>query len=394
VAPNPVIWSDPDENASKVLLGIVFSIPCGLLERHGFAHSGRRGSCGCSSRVEATEAVDTQPVSKGNPSKPKPPPQPVVSGEACAERLILVAAKKNVAQKYGNSPESGGYCATGVRTSLELSKVGGVAGSLGNAVDFLRSLPPHGFVDNKGRDPNKAPPGSVLVFSGLDTPAYLNNGHYGSPAGNWLGHVTIKGDDGRYYTDGRTAEPALGWTNGINVQKIRNMAGIFVPNPSLSNQYDGKCANIVTDEQVADLALDTAEVSALPFEDPTIRESGQRLVQEGLNTLARGDSSSVFAQALALAREGSGFDQEGQLTNALADRLSSDPSLMAEVDQFTSSRPVEHGLEACKTKVLVATLARDLCLKKAGAKGQDAGDDSSCAKPTSWSVCMVSETLQ
>jgi uncharacterized protein YgiM (DUF1202 family) len=133
--------------------------------------------------------------------------------ESCGRKLILAAAKASVKSRWGNKPSSGGLCALGVRLSLQRVKNLGVNGALGNAIDFRGSLRNLGFVDSKIRDPNQAPPGAVIVFEGPRTPVYLRTGYEGPRGhkGNYLGHVTIKGDDGRYYTDGRTAEPSLGW---------------------------------------------------------------------------------------------------------------------------------------------------------------------------------------
>ncbi|MGZ3653459.1 MAG: hypothetical protein ACXVB9_10585 [Bdellovibrionota bacterium] len=314
------------------------------------------------------------------PPSPKSPP----TGVECAERILLLAAKKNVANQFHNSPTSGGLCAMGVRTSLQSSKVGGVTGSLGNAIDFLRSLKPHGFVDNGERDPKAAPAGSVLIFSGPNTPAYLHGGGYGKPAGNWLGHVTIKGDDGRYYTDGRTREPALGWTNGINVQKRRNMAGIYIPGDTLAKLYQGKCDGIAAEEQAVDLDLAASDLRLLPIEDPASREAGERLVNEGQEILARGDSPAVFQQALELARQSAPYDDEGEFVQALADRLQKNPAHRAELDQFMAAQTETRGVEACKTKVLVSSIQRSLCL---GAAAQETS--AACAKAVSWEECLA-----
>ena len=187
------------------------------------------------------------------PSQPKPAPTPAPTTAAvdnsllapnCAEKLI-VASAKSVEKKLYNRDHSVGLCALGVRNELEASGVGQVVDGMGEgAVDDINGLPKHGFVDSGLRDPNTAPAGAIIVFGGPDTAQYFKTGHYGQPPGNWLGHVVIKGDDGFYYTDGRTSYPAIGWTSGPNaknVQKIRNVIGIFVPGPTLISQYESKC---------------------------------------------------------------------------------------------------------------------------------------------------------
>lgn len=172
---------------------------------------------------------------KNNQSKKSP------ASENCAQRLILIAAKKNVEENFGNSSSSKGYCALGVRTSLQLSLVGDVTGPLGNAIDFINTLPTHGFIDSGIRDPLMAPAGAVIVLSGPKSDEYFKTGKFAKPPGDWLGHVTIKGDDGLFYTDGRTQEPALGWAGGQNTQGIRNVVAVFVPNSILVNKFKDSC---------------------------------------------------------------------------------------------------------------------------------------------------------
>jgi hypothetical protein len=161
----------------------------------------------------------------------------------CAEKIVLKAAKSVVATKFDNRPMSVGKCAMGVRMSLEKSKVGGITDSLNNAIDFLQNLKAYGFTDSGLRDPLKAPPGAIIIFDGPDSKKYLKTGHYSKlRPGDYLGHVTIKGDDGYYYTDGRTRKPAVGWsTASKNVMHVRNVVGIYVPNESLIAEYKNQC---------------------------------------------------------------------------------------------------------------------------------------------------------
>lgn len=166
--------------------------------------------------------------------------------ENCVEELILAAAKRNVAARYGDRTFSVGKCAAGVYYSLAAADVGIPENSaLGNAIDYINSLPPYGFVDSGLRDPNTAPAGSIIVFSGPLSSQYLsgpNRGHYNQRgAGTWLGHVTIKGDDGRYYTDGRTTDPAVGWKGGRNAIRVRNVMRILVPGDALIKKYANFC---------------------------------------------------------------------------------------------------------------------------------------------------------
>lgn len=161
---------------------------------------------------------------------------------SCAEKLILIAAKKNVADRFDNNPTGSGTCAYGVRTSLQLSTVGDITEGLGNAIDYLQNLPPKGFIDSGIRDLDLAPVGSVLVFAGPKSQSYLKDGSFGSPPGDWLGHITIVGDDDHYYTDGKTPHPALGWVGHRNVSQIRNLVGVYVPGPDLVEKFKDRCS--------------------------------------------------------------------------------------------------------------------------------------------------------
>ena len=163
-------------------------------------------------------------------------------GASCARQKVLTSAKKVVANTYGNRPNSAGTCAKGVRLSLQASRVGEVNDGLGNAIDYLATIVPHGYVDSGIKDPNKAPPGAVIVLDGPKTDEYLRN-HWlpRRGLGTYVGHVTIKGDDGYYYTDARTREVAMGWAGGQNRGHIRNVRAIFVPGEELVSEYKGKC---------------------------------------------------------------------------------------------------------------------------------------------------------
>jgi hypothetical protein len=150
--------------------------------------------------------------------------------EACYASAILKGAKSNVAGRYGNRSASRGQCALGVRTSLNVAGAW-TGGGLGNAIDYnarerLRQIGFENFIEDYP-NPEMAPPGAVLVFAGPKTQEYLKTGYIG-PAGShgtWVGHVTIKGDDGKYYTDGRTDEPAIGWPKDKNRRKL---IGVFL----------------------------------------------------------------------------------------------------------------------------------------------------------------------
>lgn len=144
------------------------------------------------------------------------------SGLACVRAEILKAAKHVVRTNYGNRSKSRGLCALGVRQALDRAGVNNGAG-LGHAVDYHSKgvMRRKGFVNRINQyNAQNAPPGAILVFRGPLTANYLRNGRMSRPYGNYVGHVTVKGDDGRYYTDGRTVAPAVA---------NRTLVGVYVP---------------------------------------------------------------------------------------------------------------------------------------------------------------------
>lgn len=294
---------------------------------------------------------------------------------SCAESIVLSAAKKNVKDIYKNRPYGGGVCALGVRQSLQLSRVGGVSGPLGNAIDYINTMPPKGFIDSGLRDPKKAPPGSILVFSGPKSAEYFRTGKLGSPAGDWVGHVTIKGDDGYYYTDGRTAEPANGWTNDRNTAKTRNMAAIFVAGAALVNEFKNKCARLALEEDDMfgrDLALSSlflASVAAAAVPVETALNAVRSFLE--LPETAE-DRDSKFEEIVKMARDTVPNDVEGQLAQSIAQKIATDGALRRKFSSVIDSmRSGETKIDRCKTLALQATVNENLCLIAAGVKGQD-----------------------
>lgn len=173
------------------------------------------GTCRDQARSPRDDAADilsaTQDQARG-----------VGKGNACVRNEILKAAKVVVRNNYGNRPASRGLCALGVRQALDRAGVNNGAG-LGHAVDYHAKgvMKRKGFVNRINQyNAQNAPPGAILVFKGPLTANYLRNGRMSRPYGNYVGHVTIKGDDGRYYTDGRTVAPAVA---------NRQLVGVYVP---------------------------------------------------------------------------------------------------------------------------------------------------------------------
>jgi hypothetical protein len=171
------------------------------------------------------------------------------AAEACYSNEILQAARSNVRHRFGNRPRSRGKCAVGVRTSLGVS--GAYDGhSLGNgAIDYAihGSLESMGFKNYVSEFPNPevAPPGAVLVFSGQHESSYRRTGHIGKPAGDWVGHITIKGDskhgDDWYYTDGRTKDPTISWRSDKHLEprkQRRRLVAVY-----LMKECKGACTS-------------------------------------------------------------------------------------------------------------------------------------------------------
>lgn len=145
----------------------------------------------------------------------------------CLNKLILDSAKYVVRNTYDNRSRSGGQCALGVRQSLQ--RAGLADGGLGNAIDYHSAgrLTSRGFKNRISQyNARNAPPGAVLVFKGPKNSTYQNSGRIGSPAGAYVGHVTIKGDDGKYYTDGRTADPAIANRELVGVYVLEDLSKV------------------------------------------------------------------------------------------------------------------------------------------------------------------------
>jgi|GEM_PF-6864196 len=153
------------------------------------------------------------------------------TGDECMRMAILKAAQNVVKNQYGNRPYSGGWCAQGVRTILNASGMTN-SGGMGDAITWHLGgvLKSKGFknIMSEGFTAKNAPPGAVLVFRGPATDMSQKDGglpakryRRGRSAGNWVGHVSIKGEvPNRYYTDGRTEAPAIAG---------RTLVAVYVP---------------------------------------------------------------------------------------------------------------------------------------------------------------------
>ncbi len=160
--------------------------------------------------------------------------------DRCFTKHLLKSTKRNVRRNH-NHFGSRGYCGRAVAQSI---KRAGIRIQKGNGIDYYRpsgSGRPSGYLERagftnfyeavankiraKGKKVNQrrliaeAPAGAVLVFKGPDTDRYWRNGRIGEPPGDYVGHVTIKGNDGLFYTDGKTRRAAI---------KNRQLVGIYL----------------------------------------------------------------------------------------------------------------------------------------------------------------------
>lgn len=148
---------------------------------------------------------------------------------SCLKRILLENAKKVVKSRFGNRSRSAGQCALAVRRILDSTGFNNGAG-LGHAINYHTGgiLAARGFVNRIEDYPtvSKAPAGAILVFKGPKTEDYIRNGKMSEPYGNYVGHVTVKGDDGKFYTDGRTADAAVANRTLVGVYVIQNLSKV------------------------------------------------------------------------------------------------------------------------------------------------------------------------
>lgn len=164
-------------------------------------------------------------------------PQPETALANCYAQHLLSVARQHVKSKYKNRSHSGGQCAQAVREDLNLADID--QGEYGDAINYYEF--PHnqpgalfgmGYKNYIKEYPtaDQAPTGAILVYRGPLTDEYWKTGavppkgkRHGHPYGDWVGHITVKGDfkhgDRWYYTDGRTQRPAIA---------RRTLVGVFM----------------------------------------------------------------------------------------------------------------------------------------------------------------------
>lgn len=124
---------------------------------------------------------------------------------SCAQKAPLKAAKRVAPHRSFSI----GTCGPGVQRIIA-SAERAIPGFDNPPVPTSGRYPPNfiGWLRNRGWDQldgihneKDAPPGTVIIFRG---PGKFKDYHKQPGAGYWVGHITIKGDDGLWYTDGRT----------------------------------------------------------------------------------------------------------------------------------------------------------------------------------------------
>jgi hypothetical protein len=90
---------------------------------------------------------------------------------------------------------------------------------------------------------NSAPPGTIVIFNGNNnrdsttandiTPLPGRRHRGGQGAGNWVGHIAIRGDDGFWYADGRTRMATFN-------DAIRPLRAAFIPGQTQIAACSGK----------------------------------------------------------------------------------------------------------------------------------------------------------
>lgn len=169
----------------------------------------------------------------------------------CAQCRLLDSAKEWVSKKYKNRSHSHGDCGGAVGDIIlnagfpfikrpEVSKNKHHDKFNRYAIDYMNFLPRLGWTKLEVTDPDQAPPGSIMIFSGPCTSTFQGVGQPSEkwgcdgPPGNRVGHATIQGEkktnkrneNRRWtYTDGRTDRPAV---------SNRYFVTAFVPGPELN----------------------------------------------------------------------------------------------------------------------------------------------------------------
>jgi hypothetical protein len=82
--------------------------------------------------------------------------------------------------------------------------------------------------------------------------------------------------------------------------------------------------------------------------------------------------AKAFADIVALVREASPYDGEGQLAISLSQILKKNPELKPAYEQSLKSMSKAKGIESCKTQLFQANVGQNLCMNTDPTKDQDA----------------------
>lgn len=168
---------------------------------------------GSPNKIDIEKAADFSKID-GNPS--------LSEKEKCFAKYTAGQVMEDFPKtQWRHRTRSGGDCALGVRTLLDMAGLKKSGTTLGHAIHYhgRNTLRPLGYRQLAGVTEENAPPGAILVYKGPKSPQYLAGKIGSDGTGTTLGHVTIKGADGKFYTDGKTSRGA-----GAN----RDLVGVYV----------------------------------------------------------------------------------------------------------------------------------------------------------------------
>lgn len=100
----------------------------------------------------------------------------------------------------------------------------------------------------------------------------------------------------------------------------------------------------------------------------------------------------LFNDLLVLSREAGPFDGESQVSQVLTDVVQSDADLKKAYDAYIGSVKAGSKAEQCKTAQLDKAVSSNICLDKAGVKGQDLATAKDPAKAKTCSLTFNYET--
>lgn len=181
------------------------------------------GSCGGGLRSASLDRIPLPPRRPERITAREEPAARPSRSLSCAQRELLAAAKRIAPMRS----HSVGLCGPGVQNIIASAErhnpgfnVPPLPESNRYPPEFIPWFKKRGWTNLKIRSAYEAPPGTVVIFRGPNRYRDYQQGMY--PPGDWVGHIAIRGDDGLWYTDGRTPLPA-----GAN----RYFQAAFVPGP-------------------------------------------------------------------------------------------------------------------------------------------------------------------